>query len=60
MRGRLLFLTLVVISAGNLIVPYLVLGDMARFSGTYLFWTLFTLLVIVVFGFWLTSRWGRS
>jgi uncharacterized membrane protein YdjX (TVP38/TMEM64 family) len=60
MRGSVLFILLVVIAAAASIIPYLVLGDIASFAAGYLFWTLLTLVVIVVFGFWLTSRWGRS
>jgi hypothetical protein len=41
------------------LVPYLLLRDIARFHGTYLFWSLLTLAVIL-FAWWYTRRWGRS
>lgn len=60
MRGWTLLLTLVVVTLLGVLVPYLLLADVASFAASYLFWTLLTLLVIVLFGIRYTARWVRA
>jgi len=59
-RGWTLLLTLVAVTLLGVLVPYLLLADVASFAASYLFWTLLTLLVIVLFGLRYTARWVRA
>ncbi len=59
-RGWFLLLVLVVIAAVDVLVPYLIIGDTPTFAASYLFWCIITLVVVVIFGFFYTARWGRG
>jgi hypothetical protein len=40
-------------------VPYLLFRNVARFTGSFLFWCLLTL-GMILFALFYTRRWGRS
>lgn len=60
MRGSTLLLTLLAVTLLGVLVPYLFLAEVASFAASYLFWTLLTLLIIVLFGIRYTARWVRG
>lgn len=60
MRGWFLLIVLVVIAAVDVLVPYLFIGDTPSFAASYLFWCVITLVVVAIFGFVYTARWGRA
>jgi hypothetical protein len=59
MRGVhfLIFFVALVLVDG--LVPYLLLRDIPRFTGTYLFWCLLTL-GMILFAVFYTRRWRKS
>ena len=59
MRGRWFLLSAALLAAVDILVPYLLLGRIAGFLGSYLFWCLLTLSVIV-FGIIYTRSWGKD
>lgn len=59
MRGKTVFLILLVISAIDLAVPYLLIGDLGTFAGSYLFWCVLPLVVIVAAAIH-TRHWGGT
>ena len=60
MRGVTLLTALILVSLASVLIPYGVLGGLAGFGASYLFWSVLTLVVIVVFAFVYPSRWGRK
>ncbi|NBC30314.1 MAG: hypothetical protein GVY29_10030 [Spirochaetes bacterium] len=60
MRGATLLTVLILVSLAAVLIPYGVLGGIPSFAASYLFWSVLTLAVIVVFAFVYTSRWGRK
>lgn len=59
MRGLYFLLLFVVLVLVDGLVPYLLLRDIARFTGAFLFWCLLTLGMILFAAFY-TRRWGKS
>ena len=59
MRGRWFVIIAVVLAAVDILIPFLVLRENASFLGSYLFWSLLTLSVIV-FGIVYTLGWGKD
>jgi hypothetical protein len=60
MRGATLLTVLILVSLAAVLIPYGVLAGIPSFAASYLFWSVLTLAVIVVFGLVYTSRWGRK
>lgn len=59
MRGIVFLVIVIVVTLIDLLVPYLLIGEQARFAASYLFWCALTIVVIGL-GISATSRWGRS
>ncbi len=57
MKDKYIGILAVVLAFVNLGIPYLVLKNTASFMGTYLFWIILTLLVII-FGICNVRKWG--
>ncbi|MBA2880575.1 hypothetical protein HNR65_000893 [Desulfosalsimonas propionicica] len=58
MKGTHFTILLVVITAVDVLVPYLWIGDMESLGASFLFWCALTLAVIV-FAVAATRNWGR-
>jgi hypothetical protein len=58
-RGLYFLVLFLVLALVDGLVPYLLLRDVPRFVGVYLFWCLLTL-AMIVFALFVTRRWGRS
>lgn len=57
----LTFLTVFLLLAFiDFFVPFYLLGDVARFTGSYLFWCLLALTVIVAGSLYITNTWGKE
>lgn len=59
MSGRTFLILAIVLVAIDLLVPYLALADVTSFAGTFLFWCVLTLLVIVGAA-WYTRGWSSK
>lgn len=59
MRGRYFLILFAFLALVDGLVPYLLLRNVARFTGTFLFWCLLTL-GMILFALFYTRRWGRS
>ncbi len=59
MKGLTSSVMLILLTAIDLGVPYLMIGHIPSIWATYLFWTLLTLGVIL-FAIVYTSQWGRQ
>lgn len=59
MRGIPFLILAVVIALVDVLVPYLILGNIASFLASYLFWCLITLGTII-FGIIYTRNWGKK
>ncbi|MFP4374379.1 MAG: hypothetical protein ACLFPO_08610 [Spirochaetaceae bacterium] len=59
MKGRIFLILTIVLVAVDLLVPYLVLADVPSFAASFLFWTGFTLVVILAAA-WYIRRWGEK
>ncbi|MBS3817712.1 MAG: hypothetical protein KGY76_09150 [Candidatus Thermoplasmatota archaeon] len=57
MKEKYIGVLAVVLAVINFGVPYLVLQDVQRFTGNYLFWTSLAMIVIL-FGIWNVKKWG--
>ncbi|MFP4067263.1 MAG: hypothetical protein ACLFRR_08690 [Spirochaetaceae bacterium] len=58
MRGRTFLLIALVLTAIDVLIPYLLIADVARFTGTYLFWCALTLAAIIGAAVY-TRRWTK-
>ena len=59
MKGIHFLILAVVLVIVDVLVPFLVLKDIAGFGASYLFWTILTFLVIL-FGIVYTGKWRRG
>jgi hypothetical protein len=57
MKGQSFLLIAVLLVVTDLVVPYAFLGDVTTFAGTFLFWCVLTLAVIIAAAFY-TRRWS--
>ncbi len=57
MKVRTLGFIAVIMAVLSVGVPYTILGDIARFWASYLYWTLLTIATIII-GYIHLSRWG--
>ncbi len=60
MRGRTLVVLAVGLALLDILVPYLLLRDIGSFAGSFLFWCLLTLAVIVLGAVAVRGWGGRS
>lgn len=59
MRGRTFLILALVVVAVDVLVPYLILADVASFAASFLFWSALTLLVILAAA-WHIRHWGEQ
>ena len=58
MTGKRLLIFFLILAVVDFTIPFYVLNDVAQFTGSYLFWSLLTL-VIIVLGIAYTGTWGE-
>ena len=58
MKGRTFLIIALVLIAIDLLIPYLVLADIPRFSASFTFWSVLTAGVIAWAAVY-TRKWGR-
>lgn len=56
MRGIHAFLFITLLTIIVVLVPYLIIGGIPKFSASYLYWTIIPILV-VLWAVWYTRRW---
>ena len=56
MRGIHAFLFITLLTIIVVLVPYLIIGGIPKFSASYLYWTIIPILV-VFWAVWYTRRW---
>jgi hypothetical protein len=59
MRGIHAFLFITLLTIIVVLVPYLIIGGIPKFSASYLYWTIIPILV-VLWAVWYTRRWFSS
>ncbi len=59
MKGRLFFFILVVVTVVDVVIPYALLAQTRSFVGSFLFWSVVTVVVIAGAGLY-TRRWREQ
>ncbi|NBB89879.1 MAG: hypothetical protein GVY23_01575 [Spirochaetes bacterium] len=59
MRGGTFLILALVVMAVDVLVPYLILADVASFAGSFFFWSVLTLLIILSAA-WHIRHWGEE
>ncbi|MBS3766490.1 hypothetical protein KGY71_08235 [Candidatus Bipolaricaulota bacterium] len=60
MSGLAFFATFLLLALVDFLVPFYLLDDLARFTGSYLFWCTLALVVIVVGSLYIKNTWGKG
>jgi hypothetical protein len=59
MKGLYFFVVAVAVAVIDVVVPFVLIGNVASFSASFLFWCLLTLIVIVAAGIYIRD-WGKE
>ena len=59
MKAKNLALIAIFLAVLDVVIPYLILKDIASFWGFYLYWTLLAVIVIVL-GIYYIKHWGEN
>lgn len=59
MRGIHAFLFITLLTIIVVLIPYLIIGGIPKFSASYLYWTIVPI-VVVLWAIWYTKRWFQK
>jgi hypothetical protein len=59
MKALYFFVVAVAVAVIDVVVPFVLIGNVASFSASFLFWCLLTLIVIVAAGIYIRD-WGKE